>query len=216
MGMPRGCLVSADSAAPLDRQRREEQGWRMDVRQSVCDHSTDTVYARVSPRGIVLRCVGNGSVNPQVPGSSQVGEPNHSSTYWHFLCKVSVSVCGLDHSWTTRLTAQAPNRIELLDSPKMKQIGRVRNADALGTPRLRACSDRSSSSKGFMMASIDTRVSLTGKRTYRARTRLKGFPQQVATFERLTDARKWGGGDRSRAARVASLHDQRVEAPYAR
>ena len=44
---------------------------------------------------------------------------------------------------------------------------------------------------GSTMASIDRRVSPSGKVTYRARTRLKGFPQQVASFSRLTDARKW-------------------------
>ena len=41
------------------------------------------------------------------------------------------------------------------------------------------------------MATIDTRVSQNGKTTYRARARLKGYPQETASFSRKTDARKW-------------------------
>jgi integrase len=41
------------------------------------------------------------------------------------------------------------------------------------------------------MANIEKRTSLEGKITYRVKVRLKGFPTQQATFERLTDARKW-------------------------
>ena len=44
------------------------------------------------------------------------------------------------------------------------------------------------------MATIDTRVSPNGKTTYRARARLKGYPQQTASFPRKTDARKWAEG----------------------
>lgn len=44
------------------------------------------------------------------------------------------------------------------------------------------------------MATIDTRVSPNGKTTYRARARLKGYPQQTASFSRKTDARKWAEG----------------------
>jgi integrase len=44
------------------------------------------------------------------------------------------------------------------------------------------------------MATIDTRVSPNGKITYRARTRLKGYPQEVASFSRKTDAKKWSEG----------------------
>ena len=41
------------------------------------------------------------------------------------------------------------------------------------------------------MASIDRRLGRNGKISYRARTRLKGYPQQVASFTRKTDARQW-------------------------
>lgn len=44
------------------------------------------------------------------------------------------------------------------------------------------------------MATIDTRVSANGKTSYRARARLKGYPQQTASFSRKTDARKWAEG----------------------
>lgn len=41
------------------------------------------------------------------------------------------------------------------------------------------------------MAAINKHVSSDGKTTYRARIRLKGYPLQTATFNRLTDAKKW-------------------------
>jgi len=41
------------------------------------------------------------------------------------------------------------------------------------------------------MASIQTRTNDGGKTSYRARIRLKGFPTETATFDRLTDARRW-------------------------
>jgi integrase len=42
------------------------------------------------------------------------------------------------------------------------------------------------------MANIQKRISQDGKSTnYRVRVRLKGYPLQTATFERLTDARRW-------------------------
>ena len=41
------------------------------------------------------------------------------------------------------------------------------------------------------MASIEKRTSKDGKVSYRVKVRLKGFPIQQATFERLTDARRW-------------------------
>ncbi|HEX4045093.1 MAG TPA: site-specific integrase [Gammaproteobacteria bacterium] len=41
------------------------------------------------------------------------------------------------------------------------------------------------------MANIEKRVSPDGKTTFRVKVRLKGFPVQSASFERLTDARKW-------------------------
>jgi len=41
------------------------------------------------------------------------------------------------------------------------------------------------------MANIQKRTTQNGKHNYRVQVRLKGYPQQTATFERLTDARKW-------------------------
>lgn len=42
------------------------------------------------------------------------------------------------------------------------------------------------------MASIETRTTETGDKSYRVKIRLKGYPTQTATFDRLTDAKKWG------------------------
>ena len=44
---------------------------------------------------------------------------------------------------------------------------------------------------GAAMANIEKRTSGEGRTSYRVKVRLKGFPVQSATFERLTDARKW-------------------------
>jgi integrase len=41
------------------------------------------------------------------------------------------------------------------------------------------------------MANIEKRASKDGKTSYRVKIRLKGSPIQSATFERLTDAKKW-------------------------
>ncbi len=41
------------------------------------------------------------------------------------------------------------------------------------------------------MANIEKRTSQDGKISYRVKIRLKGFPTQTATFDRLTDARKY-------------------------
>jgi integrase len=41
------------------------------------------------------------------------------------------------------------------------------------------------------MANIEKRTANDGQTTYRVKVRLKGYPTQSATFERLTDARKW-------------------------
>ena len=41
------------------------------------------------------------------------------------------------------------------------------------------------------MANIEKRTTQDGKVTFRVKVRLRGFPTQTATFERLTDARKW-------------------------
>ena len=41
------------------------------------------------------------------------------------------------------------------------------------------------------MANIERRTDSQNRTRYRAKVRLKGFPAQSATFDRLTDARKW-------------------------
>ena len=41
------------------------------------------------------------------------------------------------------------------------------------------------------MAYIETRKTNAGKIRYKAQVRMKGFPIQTATFERLTDAKRW-------------------------
>ena len=41
------------------------------------------------------------------------------------------------------------------------------------------------------MAAIETRRNDDGTQSYRAKIRLKGHPPESATFERLTDARRW-------------------------
>lgn len=42
------------------------------------------------------------------------------------------------------------------------------------------------------MATFDKHVANDGKITYRVRIRMKGCPLQTASFDRLTDARRWG------------------------
>jgi integrase len=41
------------------------------------------------------------------------------------------------------------------------------------------------------MASIEKRVAKDGKTSYRVKVRLKGFPPETASFERVTDAKQW-------------------------
>ena len=41
------------------------------------------------------------------------------------------------------------------------------------------------------MANVEQRTSKSGKKTYRVKVRLRGFPVQMATFDRKTDAKKW-------------------------
>ncbi len=41
------------------------------------------------------------------------------------------------------------------------------------------------------MASIQERTTAKGERRYRVQVRLKGRPQQTASFRRLTDAKRW-------------------------
>jgi integrase len=41
------------------------------------------------------------------------------------------------------------------------------------------------------MATIEKRTTADGKTSFRIKVRLKGYPVQTATFERITDAKKW-------------------------
>ncbi|MGZ8219959.1 tyrosine-type recombinase/integrase [Methylomagnum sp.] len=47
------------------------------------------------------------------------------------------------------------------------------------------------------MANIEKRTSQDGKSSYRVKVRLKGYPAQTATFDRLTDAKKWASATES-------------------
>jgi len=47
------------------------------------------------------------------------------------------------------------------------------------------------------MATITKRISQNGESTFQVKVRLKGFPSQTATFERLTDAKKWASSTES-------------------
>ena len=47
------------------------------------------------------------------------------------------------------------------------------------------------------MASVNKHTSQEGKTTYRVRVRLKGYPIQTASFDRLTDAKKWAASTES-------------------
>jgi integrase len=48
-----------------------------------------------------------------------------------------------------------------------------------------------------IVANIEKRVAEGGKTSYRVKIRLKGYPGQSATFERLTDAKKWAASTES-------------------
>ena len=47
------------------------------------------------------------------------------------------------------------------------------------------------------MANIEKRTTPDSKTSYRVKVRLKGYPVQTATFERLTDAKKWASSTES-------------------
>jgi integrase len=60
------------------------------------------------------------------------------------------------------------------------------------------------------MANIQKRVNGSGKVTYRVQVRRKGQPAQTATFERLTDAKKWA--HTAEAAAIEGRHFKHGEA----
>lgn len=60
------------------------------------------------------------------------------------------------------------------------------------------------------MATITKRTDSDGKTRYQVKVRLRGYPQQSATFDRLTDAKKWG--TQTEAAIRERRHFKTVEA----
>ncbi len=62
------------------------------------------------------------------------------------------------------------------------------------------------------MASIEKR-NAGNKTTYRVKVRLKGYPTQTATFDRLTDAKKWTTATESAISnqRRTPLQDRRIQ-----
>jgi integrase len=76
----------------------------------------------------------------------------------------------------------------------VKQIERAHDLGAIARPDTVRTLRSQCFMKGITMATIDTRVASNGKITYRARARLKGYPQDTASFSRKTDARKWAEG----------------------
>jgi integrase len=60
------------------------------------------------------------------------------------------------------------------------------------------------------MATIEERVSEDGKKTFRVKVRLKGFPEENATFHRKSDASKWA--QNTEAALREGRHFPKMEA----
>ena len=60
------------------------------------------------------------------------------------------------------------------------------------------------------MATIKTRMAKDGKPHYTVSIRLKGYPQQSATFRRLLDAKKWAlvTEEKIREARIKILMEK--------
>ena len=60
-------------------------------------------------------------------------------------------------------------------------------------------------SLGENMATIETRLTDTGEKTYRVRLRLKGYPTKSASFTKLSEAKKWA------ITTEASLREGRIQ-----
>ncbi|MDZ4219073.1 MAG: hypothetical protein U1D70_08645 [Methylobacter sp.] len=60
------------------------------------------------------------------------------------------------------------------------------------------------------MATIEKRTADTGETSYRVKVRLKGHPIESATFQRLTDAKKWAAATES-AIRRPTLQNYRSQ-----
>jgi hypothetical protein len=55
------------------------------------------------------------------------------------------------------------------------------------------------------VATITKRTDSNGDTHYQVKVRLRGYPQQTATFTRLTDAKKWGTQTEAAYPRAAAL-----------
>ena len=86
----------------------------------------------------------------------------------------------------------APFRINNLDYTIIELLsGGLRKWDihgTLGYAKSRLCC---LTVRGANVALIEERTTESGKKRYRVRIRLKGYPQESATFRRKTDAKRW-------------------------
>ena len=56
------------------------------------------------------------------------------------------------------------------------------------------------------MATIQKRRGVSGKETYTVTIRFKGVPSQTATFDRLTDAKRWSASTESAIRNLYYFH----------
>ena len=97
-----------------------------------------------------------------------------------------IRYCAL--SWIAGEYKTGRETLERLPSPTTAQPAREA---ANGYSKHNALSPRPSPLEGLNVATIERRQNEDGSASYRAKVRLKGHPAQTATFERLTDARRW-------------------------